>query len=95
MDSEDNIIDTAAYHSSAKRDYAYILAPNEKWFWTEEATPGIANNITFEGEMEDGSNYLTPSGPPKSWSPLSWLSLLLSAIMLVGIKRNVKANYQK
>lgn len=95
LDGDDNIIDTVTYASTAKRDYAYVLAPNEKWFWTEEATPGAANNISFAGEMEDGGIYLTPSGAAKSWGSAGWLSLLLSAIILVGTKRYVKTNYQK
>ncbi|MBN2585306.1 lamin tail domain-containing protein [Patescibacteria group bacterium] len=93
IDSEDNIINTVTYTSTAKRDYVYVLAPNEKWFWTAEATPGAANQISFAGELEDGGIYLTPSGSSKPWPIAGWLSLLLSAIILVGTKPNAKANY--
>jgi hypothetical protein len=94
IDSENNIIDTATYTGTVKRDYVYTLAPNEKWFWTTEATPGAANNISFVGELADGNNYLTPSGSPKWWL-IGWLSLLLSAIMLVRTKRYAQTVNQR
>jgi len=95
IDADDNLVDTASYSGTAKRDYAYVLAPNQKWFWTTEATPGVSNSISFAGEMEDGDNYLTPSGTPIGGRAIGWLSLLLSAIILVRAKRYVKTNYQK
>ena len=93
LDSDDNITDSVSYASTARRDYAYAMASNGKWFWTEEATPGAANDISLASEMEDSGDYLTPSGVPRIWQTIGWLSLLLSAIMWVRIKRHEKIRH--
>jgi hypothetical protein len=95
LDGDDNIVDSVGYARTARRDYAYAVAPNGKWFWTEEATPGATNEISFAGETEDSGDYLTPSGPPRIWMIVGWLSVLLSAIMWVRIKRDKKIYHQK
>ena len=95
FDTEDNIIDSVAYSSNTKRGYAYVLAPNSKWFWSNELTPGEANDISFAGVIGDGGEYLTASGAKDKLWTAGLISLILSVIMFIFIKRYEYYCYQK
>lgn len=62
LDTENNVINTVAYDTSAKKGNAYVLAPNGEWFWSEELTPGEPNDISFATFTEDSLMYLPESG---------------------------------
>ncbi|MBU1082940.1 lamin tail domain-containing protein [Patescibacteria group bacterium] len=62
LDTQNNVIDTIEYDTSAKKGNAYVLAPNGDWFWSEELTPGEPNDISFAGFTEDSLMYLPNSG---------------------------------
>ena len=62
LDTQNNVIDTVEYETSAKKGNAYVLAPNSEWFWSDELTPGEPNDISFASFTEDSSMYLPASG---------------------------------
>lgn len=86
LDTEDNVIDFVSYDSSAKREYVYALAPNNNWFWSDEATPGEENDISFAGMNGDSTEYLTDSGI-SDLSFITLISLILSGIIFLWMKR--------
>lgn len=88
LDAEDNLIDEITYESSAKQGFAYVLAPNEEWFWSNEVTPGEANDISFAGIIGDDGELLVDSGNTQNKSIPLLISLLLSVIILTYVKRN-------
>jgi hypothetical protein len=73
LDGDGNIIDQVTYEATAKVGLAYVLAPNEEWFWTEELTPGEENDITFAGVLGDSTTYLTNTGANKNIIMIYWL----------------------
>jgi len=94
LDTEDNIIDSILYAENAKRGYVYVLAPNEKWFWSDEMTPGEANDISFAGITGNATDYLTASGSRDKLLLAGLISLGLSVIMFTLIKRYDYSNYK-
>ncbi len=88
LDGEDNLIDEISYDGSAKQGYAYVLAPNDRWFWSNETTPGEENDISFASINEDGYAYLTDTGNYWHYPIFLWISALLSAIILPYSKRH-------
>ncbi len=94
LDTDDNIIDSVTYTGSAERSYVYVLAPNNHWFWSDEMTPGEANDISFAGITGDATDYLTASGTGYKLGWMSLISLVLSVIMFILIKRYGHTNYK-
>ncbi len=94
LDTQDNIIDSIAYTGSAKRGYAYVLAPNEKWFWSEEITAGAENDISFAGMIGDSTEYLTGSGIDDGFGLAGLISLLLSVIIFILVRRYGYTSYK-
>lgn len=94
LDTQDNIIDSVIYTSSAKRGYVYVLAPNDKWFWSEEITAGAENDISFAGMIGDSSEYLTSSGPNNKFGLSGLISLWLSVIIFILMKRYGYTSYK-
>jgi len=92
LDITDTVIDTVAYTSSAKQGFAYVLAPNEQWFWSNETTPGEANDISFADILGDNDNYLIDSGTNQGKLVPLWISLILSVIILTYVKTNYLNN---
>ena len=70
------------YDGTAKAGYAYAIAPNQNWFWSDELTPGTANDISFATIDDDGNYYLTDTGKPPPWRTILWISLLFSGIIV-------------
>ncbi|OGB74196.1 hypothetical protein A2V68_00235 [candidate division Kazan bacterium RBG_13_50_9] len=93
FDTEDNLIDAISYDSSAKKGFAYVLAPNDKWFWSEESTPGEANDVSFAGVLDDAGEYLTSSGPANKWGWASLISWFFAGIMFTLMKRHENLHY--
>lgn len=82
MDADDNLIDEVYYDGTAKKGYAYVIAPNQKWFWSDEITPGAENNISFATIDEDSGYYLVDTGKTLPWQIILWISLMISGIMV-------------
>ncbi|MFA5967443.1 MAG: lamin tail domain-containing protein [Patescibacteria group bacterium] len=87
LDSQDNLIDELDYDGSVKQGYAYVLAPNERWFWSNETTPGAVNDISFASGNETDNFNLVDTGELWRWGTFFWMSGLLSAIMWTYRKR--------
>lgn len=94
LDTDDNIIDSVTYTESAKRSCVYVLAPNNYWFWSDEMTPGEANDISFAGITGDATDYLTASGVGYKLGWMSLISLVLSGIIFFLMKRYGYPNYK-
>jgi len=86
-DGADNLIDEMDYAGSTKPGYAYVLAPNGQWFWSNETTPGEANDISFASWDEESGSYLVDSGSGFRWMSLVWLSLIISAIIGTRLRK--------
>ncbi|MFH1088281.1 MAG: lamin tail domain-containing protein [Patescibacteria group bacterium] len=82
MDANDNLIDEVYYDGTAKPGYAYVIAPNQTWFWSDELTPGTENDISFATIDEDSGYYLVDTGKSLPWQILLWISLVISGIMV-------------
>ncbi|MEA1909526.1 MAG: lamin tail domain-containing protein [Patescibacteria group bacterium] len=80
LDGEDNIIDEVTYTETTKSGIAYVLAPNGKWFWTDEITPGMKNNISFAGVLGDSDEYLVNTGS-KTNILIYWLLAIFFGII--------------
>ncbi|MFH0912160.1 MAG: lamin tail domain-containing protein [Patescibacteria group bacterium] len=87
LDPNDNLIDEVSYAGSAKQGEAYVLAPNDHWFWSNETTPGEANDISFASVEGDSDWYLVDSGHFARWPMFCWISLFLSGIILSYLKK--------
>lgn len=94
LDTQDNIIDSVTYTGTVTRGYAYVLAPNDKWFWSDEITAGAENDISFAGIIGDSSEYLTSSGPNNKFGLISLISLWLSVIIFILIRRYGYTSYK-
>lgn len=94
LDTQDNIIDSVTYAGNAKRGYVYALAPNDKWFWSDEITAGAENDISFAGIIGDSTEYLTASGVDNGFSLAGLISLLLSVIIFILIRRYGYPSYK-
>lgn len=94
LDTQDNIISSVTYTGNAKRGYVYVLAPNDEWFWSDEITAGAENDISFAGIIGDSTEYLTSSGADNEFSLASLISLLLSVIIFILIKRYGYKSYK-
>lgn len=81
MDADNNLIDEIYYDGTAKKGYAYVVAPNQNWFWSDELTPGAENNISFATIDEDSDYYLVATGKSVSWQIILWISAVISGIL--------------
>ena len=82
FDTNNDLVDEMYYDGTAKAGYAYAIAPNQNWFWSDELTPGEANDISFATIDDDGNYYLTDTGKPLPWQAILWISLLFSGIIV-------------
>lgn len=82
MDADDNLIDEVYYDGTAKKGYAYVIAPNQNWFWSDETTPGAENDISFATIDEDSGYYLVDTGKSWPWQMILLISLIISGIMV-------------
>jgi hypothetical protein len=89
LDTENNIIDTVEYDTSAKKGNAYVLTPNSEWFWSNELTPGEPNDISFASFEEDSLMYLPESG----FNFKYLLGFILFGIMCFYAKKYANLHY--
>lgn len=81
MDADNNLIDEIYYDGTVKKGYAYVIAPNQSWFWSDELTPGAENDISFATIDENSDYYLVATGKPLPWQIIFWISVVISGIL--------------